>query len=239
MYLKLGVLLLGPLLCLSSQPNQTASIYHFNFCTQSSPCSLGQGDCDSDKECEGRLTCGHTQESGKHGTNSCKEYNADAHPLADCCVPPLYDLPVSVPSVHPTTSKDTHNPADCLLPSAPAHGEWFCSKETRTSSTCSLECGTGYVPLGKSWVTCEGGVWSGEVSDMFCDEAAVLVAGGFRVDPFRMVSTVEVQFANGSKVRLPNHPAPQKKFSVTLVDGSIISCGDGKHYRHGRWDVVE
>ena len=102
-----------------------------------------------------------------------------------------------------------------------------------------LQCGNGYVPLGKSRVTCKGGVWTGEVSDMVCDEAAVLVTGGFSVNPFRMVSTVEVQFANGSKVRLPNHPAPQKKFSVTLVDGSIISCGDGKHYRHGRWDVVE
>jgi hypothetical protein len=73
---------------------------------------------------------------------------------------------------------------------------------------------------------------------MVCEETVVLIVGGFRAEPFRMVSTVEVQFANGSRVRLPNHPAPQKKFSVTLVDGLIISCGDGKHYRHSRWNVA-
>ena len=69
---------------------------------------------------------------------------------------------------------------------------------------------------------------------MLCDEAAVLVAGGFRVDPFRRVSAVEVQFANGTQVRLSDHPATQKQFSVTLVDGLIISCGDGKHYKQTR-----
>ena len=65
---------------------------------------------------------------------------------------------------------------------------------------------------------------------MICDQAAVLVAGGYRTEPWRMTSSVELYFPDGSKLRLPNHPSPQRHVSLTLVDGAIISCGDGQHY---------
>ena len=41
-------------------------------CTSSSPCSLGEGDCDSDSHCAGDLVC---------GTDNC----AAGSPSLDCC----------------------------------------------------------------------------------------------------------------------------------------------------------
>jgi len=47
-----------------------------NCCTVESPCHLGQGDCDSDDECQSGLTC---------GKNNCYRFNPDAHEKSDCC----------------------------------------------------------------------------------------------------------------------------------------------------------
>jgi hypothetical protein len=46
----------------------------WNFCCSSSPCIEGQGDCDSDAECLGNLTC---------GTDNGARYGCD--PIADVC----------------------------------------------------------------------------------------------------------------------------------------------------------
>ena len=48
------------------------------FCTKEKPCGKGRGDCDGNEECQLGLVC---------GPNNCKDFNAQAHPLADCCVP--------------------------------------------------------------------------------------------------------------------------------------------------------
>merc|ERR1712080_312806 len=40
-------------------------------------CTEGQGDCDSDSECSGSLTCGE---------DNCRDFNPDAEPSADCCI---------------------------------------------------------------------------------------------------------------------------------------------------------
>jgi len=224
-------LLLFILASVTSQNNLTATVHDFHLCSPGSPCSVGEGDCDGDDECQGRLICGYSQESGKHGQNSCKIYNPGAHPLADCCVPPLYHLPVSIPALQTNTVRSGfRNPSICLPPPPPPHGEWMCTQQSSTVSHCSLECFARYVPLHKSVVECDDGEWSEELSGMVCDQAAVLVAGGFRTEPWRMISSVEVYFADGSKIRLPDHPSPQKYMSMTLVDGAVISCGDGQHY---------
>merc|ERR1712215_15853 len=41
-----------------------------------SPCGVFKGDCDSDEECAGPLSC---------GVDNCKQFDEGAHELADCC----------------------------------------------------------------------------------------------------------------------------------------------------------
>ena len=48
----------------------------WSFCSSQNPCSEGQGDCDSDDECNG-LQCGQ---------DNCVNFNPNAHSIADCCV---------------------------------------------------------------------------------------------------------------------------------------------------------
>ena len=76
----------------------SATVYRFDDCSPSSPCGIGEGDCDSDQDCRGRLTCGYSRISGKYGSSSCADYNINPPPLADCCVPSVYSFPVGVPS---------------------------------------------------------------------------------------------------------------------------------------------
>merc|ERR1719347_2478291 len=49
----------------------------WNGCSKSKPCGVGQGDCDGDHECQAGTKC---------GLDNCRDFNARAHPLADCCV---------------------------------------------------------------------------------------------------------------------------------------------------------
>jgi len=52
-----------------------------SFCSESNPCSAGQGDCDNHKECEEDLKC---------GTNNCRKIHGnDATSLSDCCYLPV------------------------------------------------------------------------------------------------------------------------------------------------------
>ena len=37
---------------------------------------MGEGDCDSDTDCEGSLICGR---------DNCQDFNSNAHYLMDCC----------------------------------------------------------------------------------------------------------------------------------------------------------
>ena len=52
-------------------------LLHGSCCTPSSPCKLGGGDCDSDSDCEGSLTCGR---------DNCREFWTWAPATWDCCV---------------------------------------------------------------------------------------------------------------------------------------------------------
>merc|ERR1712123_562514 len=49
----------------------------WNFCSVSAPCSLGQGDCDSDAECANSLIC---------GPDNCQDFDINADSAADCCI---------------------------------------------------------------------------------------------------------------------------------------------------------
>jgi len=51
------------------------------YCTSSKPCDEGRGDCDYDRDCKMGLICGE---------NNCKDFDSQAHPYADCCVPGDY-----------------------------------------------------------------------------------------------------------------------------------------------------
>ena len=48
----------------------------FSCCTSSSPCALGEGDCDDDSDCDGNLVC---------GTDNCRNFDSAWTDEADCC----------------------------------------------------------------------------------------------------------------------------------------------------------
>jgi len=51
--------------------------FPWNGCSRNKPCGVGQGDCDGAHECQAGLKC---------GLDNCRDFNARAHSLADCCV---------------------------------------------------------------------------------------------------------------------------------------------------------
>merc|ERR1712098_166277 len=68
------------------------SPFPWNGCSKSKPCGVGQGDCDGDHECKAGLKC---------GLDNCKDFNARAHPLADCCVEGLVEEENPLKNVYP------------------------------------------------------------------------------------------------------------------------------------------
>ena len=50
----------------------------WDCCTASSPCNIGEGDCDKDSECAAGLKCGQ---------DNCRGFNPSAQSNADCCIP--------------------------------------------------------------------------------------------------------------------------------------------------------
>jgi len=85
MMLKIAFCLLAAILLQSTfaqhadHPGDELERYLFpwNGCSRSQPCTVGQGDCDGDHECQTGTKC---------GLDNCRDFNASAHPLADCCV---------------------------------------------------------------------------------------------------------------------------------------------------------
>jgi len=66
-------------LCITSETFfiRHSSLWHWNGCSKSKPCGVGQGDCDGDNECKAGLKC---------GLDNCRDFDVGAHPKADCCV---------------------------------------------------------------------------------------------------------------------------------------------------------
>ena len=46
-------------------------------CTPDAPCGEGEGDCESNADCDERMICGN---------NNCKQYGKFYHEKDDCCV---------------------------------------------------------------------------------------------------------------------------------------------------------
>merc|ERR1719347_2195256 len=63
-----------------SRATGIGSIRDFDFCSNTRPCGVNQGDCDLDSHCRGRLKCGEDNCRKLHG------YQADKD--ADCCYNP-------------------------------------------------------------------------------------------------------------------------------------------------------
>ena len=62
----------------------------WSCCTSSNPCNTGEGDCDTDSDCSGRLTC---------GTNNCKATGVSGSywsSSADCCEGKMYCIHISL-----------------------------------------------------------------------------------------------------------------------------------------------
>ena len=50
----------------------------WDFCSTETPCTLGQGDCDHDEECDEDLVCGDD--------NCQQDFSDRAHEETDCCI---------------------------------------------------------------------------------------------------------------------------------------------------------
>merc|ERR1712130_438598 len=90
-------------------------------CTSSSPCELGQGDCDSDNDCAGLLVC---------GIDNCAQFYHLAVPSYDCCTEE-----VASTSTTTTTTTTTSTPPPSPLPI-------FCQMVTSNNS-CSVDTTKG------------------------------------------------------------------------------------------------
>jgi len=64
--------------CVPTGPG-TGTSSDWNYCSRWSPCSVGQGDCDGDKECQPGLRCGE---------DNCRNFHPGARYSADCCEEP-------------------------------------------------------------------------------------------------------------------------------------------------------
>ena len=53
---------------------------NFGCCTSSNPCDVGEGDCNLDSECAGRLICGSDNCRTKYSTPG-----SNWGSFADCC----------------------------------------------------------------------------------------------------------------------------------------------------------
>merc|ERR1739844_582595 len=58
--------------------------FGWDYCTKSSPCDEGVGDCDYDVDCKGSLVCGN----GHGHADNCIEFNSQSVTGTDCCIRP-------------------------------------------------------------------------------------------------------------------------------------------------------
>ena len=59
-------------------PGCDATTNDWNCCTSSNPCAVGEGDCDTDSDCDANLVC---------GTDNCKSFDsAWSSSSFDCCI---------------------------------------------------------------------------------------------------------------------------------------------------------
>ena len=64
--------------------SNTWTDYDRSCCTVNSPCTVGEGDCDSDDQCIGGLKC---------GKDNCGH---DFPPLADCCEGSILNININI-----------------------------------------------------------------------------------------------------------------------------------------------
>merc|ERR1719370_795995 len=73
--------------CTGPSDDQTLCPGNFgwDYCTTSSPCDEGRGDCDTDDACKGNLIC---LPKGNVDTNNCRDFHPQATEMTDCCIKP-------------------------------------------------------------------------------------------------------------------------------------------------------
>ena len=57
----------------------TPIMANWNCCTEDDPCDVGEGDCDTDSQCQSNLKC---------GKDNCKEFDSNWPFDFDCCYQP-------------------------------------------------------------------------------------------------------------------------------------------------------
>ena len=132
------------------------SLWDWEYCQTDNICSVGQGDCDRDAECEGTAVC---------GTNNCVDFDSSQHPSKE---PYLYEFRkifsfFDPPSLHPLSSfpADFHDQiptisltsnvfVDLLHPPPIADVICACSQRTAAGRMLSMT-GTGAPTTCVAW----------------------------------------------------------------------------------------
>ena len=106
----------------------------------------------------------------------------------DCTGNNFYDILFSFWNIYYyfylwTVSTEFYSPhflfLDCLPRPNPPNSELVCeSKKFEHGSTCMLQCDPGYIPLGKTLMTCMGLDWDIQENEFRCIEPIGLVIGG-------------------------------------------------------------
>merc|ERR1711937_784973 len=107
--------------CISAGPTCDGSTNAWSCCSSTNKCGEGEGDCDSDSECQSGLVC---------GTDNCQSFIPGAHYQADCCAKPAV-----------ATNCDGSSSAwsCCSANSKCGHGEGDCDSDNECQS--GLKCG--------------------------------------------------------------------------------------------------
>merc|ERR1712079_393174 len=114
------------------------SLNNWSCCNNSTPCGLGQGDCDYDSDCAGNLVCGY---------DNC----AAGSPSLDCCVAPVSNTTTN--NNNTATCDPTMNDWSCCTVSAPCGvGLGDCDGDNDCAG--DLVCGLNNCAAGDSGLDC-------------------------------------------------------------------------------------
>ena len=102
----------------------------WNCCSSSNPCTVGQGDCDSDSDCQGSLICGH---------NTSTDCPSGAPGSFDCCI--AAPAPPSCDTLTDWTCCTSANP--CTIGQGDCDSDSDCQGNLICGHNTSTDCPSG------------------------------------------------------------------------------------------------
>ena len=150
------------------------------------------------------------------------------HPQIELCSGNTTSTTTTVTSTLTSTSPtSTTMTPTCTTPPPSAGATWYC-RGPADSLSCSLSCSPGHSPTGVSEAVCQGGSFSPSLPSLPCSPAAVLLAGGSLLSPYRVdaASTAELYSPGRNCSPLPSLPSPRAEAAMVRgPSGEVLLCG--------------